>query len=207
MTFLELSRKLRQYCGGSGTGPASVVDQVGENALWVQWVNQAYLEIQNERYNWSWRWAEASQAVAIGQAVHDTLGSRIDLATVYLDDSLLRCLDYREFRFDYKMLKAGVVTAFSVRPDHKLVFNAIPESAGTLTYEYYKDAELMSANDDVPLIPERFQDLVIYKAMMLYAGYENAPEVYQNGMSHYEHMLANMSAEQLPAMSFAGPLA
>ncbi len=54
MTFLQLVQRLRQEAGASGTGPVTVVNQDGELARMVNWINDAWLDIQSQHKDWGW---------------------------------------------------------------------------------------------------------------------------------------------------------
>lgn len=97
--------------------------------------------------------------------------------------------------------------AIAIGPDQSV--NLGPPSNGlyTITGDYFLAPSVMSNDTDVPTgIPLRFQMLIVYKAMMKYAGYESAPEVYARGSSEYNLMFAQLEAARLPQISFAGAL-
>jgi len=53
-TYLQLCALLRQNAIDSGTGPATVLAQSGELARFVQWIADAWTELQNEKDEWFW---------------------------------------------------------------------------------------------------------------------------------------------------------
>ncbi len=53
-TFLELAAKLRQNIRANGTGPTTVALQTGELKRIVDWVSDAYFDLQNKNPNWRW---------------------------------------------------------------------------------------------------------------------------------------------------------
>lgn len=95
----------------------------------------------------------------------------------------------------------------AIGPDKSICLG--PPSDGTYTVEgdYYVAPTLMSADTDTPFgIPAAFQYLIVYKAMLMYAGYESAPEVQMKAQAGWDLLLAQMEANYLPEMSFAGSL-
>ena len=54
MNYLQLATRLRQEAQMSGTGPVTVLNQVGQMKLVVDWVNQAYEAIQNLHDDWDY---------------------------------------------------------------------------------------------------------------------------------------------------------
>lgn len=92
-------------------------------------------------------------------------------------------------------------------PDQSL--NVGPPSNGlyTITSDYFTAPAVMVADTDVPTgLPARFHLLIVYGAMMKYAGYESAPEVYSRASQEYNRMFAELEAVRLPRMGFAGAL-
>lgn len=205
MNFLSLSQRLRQECGGTGTGPASVSNQVGEDKQFVDWTNRAYREIQQDRTDWGWLWAQGSKSIGVGESLHSLLSSKIDTSSVRIDGGLIQYVPYQQW--SYFTLSDGKPSAFTLTPARELKFNTLPDAVYTLTYDYYKNTQLMVNNTDVPLIPEEYHMLVVYKAMQYYGFYENAGEIIQSGVARYEDMLADLDRDTLPEMESPGPVA
>ena len=53
-TFLQLCSDTRRECGVAGTGPTAVTDQSGQLENIVNWVKNAFVEIQNRHQDWLW---------------------------------------------------------------------------------------------------------------------------------------------------------
>jgi hypothetical protein len=49
--------------------------------------------------------------------------------------------------------------------------------------------------------------MIVYRAMMFYAGYEAAPEVYQRGELEFKRLMNRLEIDQLPDMVSGPPLA
>ena len=56
MNYLELCRRARRECGiaGAETDPTAVTSQVGEYRRLVDWVSEAWTEIQGRHTDWRW---------------------------------------------------------------------------------------------------------------------------------------------------------
>ena len=95
----------------------------------------------------------------------------------------------------------------AVGPDQSLNLGPPPNGAYTITGDFYMSPQEMTVDSDVPRgIPARFHMLIVYQAMMKYAGYESAPEVYQRGSQESASMYAQLLSARAPRMSFGGPL-
>lgn len=73
-TFLQLVNRLRQFCGASGASAALVTtaNQSGESARMVNWINEAWLDIQTMRRDWLWARKTAAFPTVSGKAVYSS---------------------------------------------------------------------------------------------------------------------------------------
>lgn len=97
--------------------------------------------------------------------------------------------------------------AVAIGPDESV--NVGPPSNGlyTITADYFIAPSVMTTDVAVPTgLPLRFHMLIVYRAMMKYAGFESAPEVYTRGKAEYNLMFNQLEAARLPEISFAGAL-
>ncbi|TDX29101.1 hypothetical protein DFO67_108145 [Modicisalibacter xianhensis] len=215
MTFLELCQRLRQEVGAAGAGPASVTGQHGEYARLIGWIQQAWLEIQNLRTDWRFAWAEGAITMEDGfrdYALPDDFASFI-ADTIYLDDAPLTLLPYRIFRRHYRNASPSRPRHITVTPGDvlrlagALQIDAPPGEGEVLTFEYYRTPQALTANSDVPRMPEPYHMLIVYKAMVQYGLFENAPEVVQQGNSQMQPLLTELHNRELPGIDMPGALA
>jgi hypothetical protein len=97
---------------------------------------------------------------------------------------------------------------FAVGPDESVCLGPPPNGLYTVTADYFVAPSEMVLDTDVPFgLPTRFHMLIVYRAMMKYAGYESAPEVYQRGSEENAGMYAQLLAARAPRMNFGGALA
>jgi len=210
MNYLQLCQLARQEFGISGTGPASVTSQTGESKQVVDGIRQAWIEIQNSAQGWRFLRSEASLS-ATGRTVSLPADFALPIALI-LNDGIgmreLRYMSYESFKEMYRLttFADGVPTAFTTF-NGNIIFNATPLSDYPLTLEYYQSPQVLIENTDVPLLPERFHMLIVYKAMREYGFYENAQEVIARAETGYQSMINALYNDQLPEIQLAGPLA
>lgn len=208
MNYLQLAKRLREECGGAGTGPASITATVGEDRLYVNWINQAYLELQERRPNWDWMWEQISIPLVAGITTYNLESPTIQHDSVRIGGVSLTYCPWLTFSRAY----AGAVqearpTVYTIRPDNQLQLSARPAEDGLLTLEHYRRPAPMVANTDVPRVPERYHMILVYAGMIKYGFYENASEVLQAGDSMFKTMFAQLERDTLPQVLSAGPLA
>jgi hypothetical protein len=120
-------------------------------------------------------------------------------------ESLLGFRDYDSFRDFYLLSSTKTVysdpTEITIAPNKDLMLGMSPDTVYVVSGEYYKLPVTLSANADVPDMPARFHLAIVYKAMMSYAGYEAAPEVYARGESQYKSFMNKIRYDQMPAIT------
>lgn len=228
MNYLQLVNRARIECGVSGPALTTTVGVSGEAQRFTQWINSAWVDLQTAKEDWQWM-REAVQFNTVTQqqtytpteaGVGSTFGNWkrdsfrcSSVGQSYKDEQLMNYMDYNTFRnlYIYGNMRTTyarpVVVAITPGPDKSLAFGAIPDQPYVITGEYYKKPTEFTANTDEPGIPERFQMLIVYRAMMFYGGFEAAPEVFQRGEFEYKRLMNRLDIDQLPTPVSGPPLA
>lgn len=209
----------------SGSGPSTVLAQTGEMQRVVEWIKTAYESVQNLHASWNFLKTEFSFPTIASTANYTKaaaglteLGSwKTDSFRCYLtatgvsDEQELDYIPWDEFRFVYQRGTSSTLTGrpsiFTVKPDLSVTFWPIPSAVYTVTGEYFKRAQVMSANADEPIIPLQFQAVIVWKALMLYGAYSAADEKYAHGQNEYRAVLAKLRRNQLDRVQYGAPLA
>lgn len=225
MTFLQLVQQLRQECGVPGDGPDTVLNQSREMKRLVDWVSQAYVELQEEEAEWEWLRTTVSFNTTVDKGSYhpaNDLGL-VDFAAwknqafrLYLTSAgvgnqiLLSQTDYDTFR-DYYLLGSRQITSarptvIAIAPDRSLLLGLRPNDIYTVSGEYYKTPQILAGDADIPDMPARFHMAIVYKAMAKYGLFEVAQEQITAGTEQYNKMLNRLRRDQMPMMMTALPL-
>lgn len=231
MNFLELTQRLSQECGITGTGPTSTVGQTGEARRLVNWIDSAWVEIQGLHNNWNWmRKKFAWETVAgtgdyLPSAITNTLTGlpMTDMRYWYKDtfraqkksigiqdEQWLVEWEYYVFRNTYRfnVQVNGRPVVFAENPQGKaLMLGQIPDDVYIITGEYQKRATHFTSDTSEPDIPEEYHLLIVFKAMQSYGLYESAGEVIARGEKQYQALLTQLEHEQLQEVYLGNPLA
>lgn len=233
MNFLQLCQRVTQKCGisGASTLPSTTVAQVGELKRIVDWVNEAWVDIQNLQQGWDWMRSEfsfntvANQQPYLPAVATDTVTAapiaafsnwRLESVRSYetalgvTNEQFMVYWPYDRFRnfYMYQQQPPGRPLIFTVRPrDKALLLGNTPDGIYTVRGEYQKDATEMAADIDVPSIPTEYHMLIVYGAMMKYAMFESAPEVYAGAEKDYKTMMFKLTVNQTGPLEFGLPLA
>jgi hypothetical protein len=218
MTYLELCKRLVQEAAVSGEGPASTANQIGEMRRMCNWINTAYEDIQNMFDNWRFLTKDFSFALTQNKSTYTPDDAGLtdfakwypDTFRVYItdagivDEQWLRWMDYeRQFRdsrgFKATQTQTGRPIDFSVKPDNSLIFFPIPDrSIYTVRGMYYRAPHKLKLDIDTPLIPERFQMAIVWRALSYYATYESAPEFMMQADKNFASVCGRLQMDQLP---------
>ena len=228
MNFLQLSQRLRQEAGGSGSGPITTVGQIGIEKQWCDWINTAYIDVLSQHTNWSFMQEEFSFETIASKREYSVADTGVtDLEKWKVDDYgsfriyltsggvaneqyLFPLLwdDYRQmYLFGATRTSEGLPSYFAVQPDKGLNFYLVPDDIYTITGEYFKVPTELSGNIDIPIIPSQFHMIIVWRALMFYAGFDAANEKYATGKSEYTKLLMRLEMDRLPQMTFGSPLA
>lgn len=179
MTKLELAQQLMIECAISGT-MTTTVNQTGEFARVVDWIDAAWQEIQSFHADWDWLRSSnllgegASFATVSGTAFHslgtgsgtcevtfaqfgmwDRYSFRCYTTTVGTnDETFLDPISYDYWRDAYQYgAQRQVITrpvAVAIGPGKQVCLGPSPTGLYTVTGDYFRAPTAMTANDDVP---------------------------------------------------------
>lgn len=224
-TFLALCQRLRQEAGISGTGPYSVLGQVGESKKVVDWIATAYQDIQNLHSEWDFLRTEVSfdttaglnnytkatiSVPEYGEWVSDSFRSYLTASGVASEQFMNWC-NWMRFRDTYVFGSNRTLQGFprylAQKPDKSLIMYPTPNDEYTINGEYFQRAHAMAADADEPLIPTEYRLVIVWRALMFYAGSYNAPELYAVGEAEYKRILRRLEHTNLQPIELGGPLA
>ena len=220
----------------STTAPSTVVSQAAEIDRAVNWVKQAWTEIQNRYPDWRWMRSTFSVNTPSGDDTYagtDCTDTRLSAAvsrfsrwwphdedghdnvTFYLTatgvsaEAYLIFLPWSVFRDRYK--KGTQTNAppihFTIDPQNNLVLGPKPDAIYTVLGEYQRSAQTLSADADEPECPSRFHSVIWLEGLKKYAAYKNAPEAMSRGISDGNKVMRQLEADQRPEMKTGRPLA
>ena len=230
MNFLQLINRTRVECGVSGASTALTTAQnlTGESARIAAWVNASWVDVQTAKEDWQWmrqplqfntvtqQQTYTPTQAGVGTTFANWKRDSFRASSVgqnYADEQLLNYMEYTTFRnlYQYGNMRSTyarpVVVSIAPGGEKDLAFGAIPDQPYVITGEYYTKPTEMSADADTPAIPDRFHLIIVYRAMMHYAGFNAASEVYQRGELEFKRLMNRLNIDQLPTIVSGPPLA
>lgn len=223
--FLQLCKDTARECLVPGVGPTSTANQTGQAGFIVQTVKNSYTELQNEQPDWRWLRSEFTvQTVANTDsyaygALTDSIGSAVITRfarwwtgefQIYLTSSGIGSrhhipyLKWAAFRATWLTGShpASYPSAVSIDPRDKLRLGAKPNAVYTFTGEYQKSPQVLAADGDIPEMPNRFHNLIVYRAMKRFAGRYGAPEIWDSAHDMEGPLLLSLEVDQKPEPEF-----
>lgn len=189
-TFLELAKDVARESGSFDPSLLTSVDGLtGRPAKIVNWVNKAWLNIQNSRRDWGWLIASFDQSLIPGSSVYTpasfnltrfsswmkdrdwfmpltiydpTIGVSDEVAIPYISHEAWKSKWDRGDQTNW-----GRPIEYSISPRNEIEFGPIPDKAYVVRGQYQKGPQTLVASSDVPEMPARFHDMISWEAQRL----------------------------------------
>jgi hypothetical protein len=211
-TFLTICQRVARECGIPGTGPTTVTGQTDELLNVVSNVQAAWESIQNRHRSWDFFWRSWSfDTVADTDSYALTVGSET-VAKVFAPlqsylkatgesaENLVNEMTWEDYRNTTGTRSTGNPSKFCIRPDKKLILQPTPDDVYTITGDVQVTNQILSVDADEPLCDVDCRMAIVWKAVMNYAGYEEAGALYQFSEIKYRDAMSAMRARHLPSM-------
>jgi len=238
-TYLQICQDVARECGIAGGAdaspkPTAVTGQVGELNRVVNWVADAYAEIQGAR---DWRWlrkkftlvttsgtdnyaftacTDVETAVAISRFDSWKLNDYRNPPKIYLTsvgtggEVFMTYANWDDFELVYKTGSLQSQTSFpytvTVDPKDEIRLAITPNASYTLTGTYHRSAQILAANGDTPEMPAQYHDLIKYQAMEWYGIFESAPEIVSRAQKGMKRIMYQLMKNQAPVFRITGPM-
>ena len=229
LTLLQLLQEFADKVGVNRAGLTAVTSVTGELLRLRGYLIDAEKDIQAEHPDWRFLKKSTSWATIDGQAEYTTVQCGItdgefgqwDLADefrVYHTVTGLTSeieLTRRSYEFWRAVYQIGANRTaksqpinYCLLPNDGLGLGPVPLAGYTITAPYFRSPLPMAVADaTVSIIPAKHDHMIIvYKAMMKYALYESAPEVFKEGSDEYTKRLGILENDQLPKICVRGVL-
>lgn len=207
-TYLELVADLHANVGAAGIAPTGVTGLTGEAARLANWIKRADNLIQCKWDNWKFLRNEFSSSNTTTAGIA-TLSA--PTAINFWDEKTfmvsypgettkypIEVVEYDAIKSQVLDTTQGVIDCVIIMPDNSLKFKPVPNGVYTIYADYYVRPTLLAASGDISAIPVKYHDVILGRAMILYANFENAPEIKDQGEEIYVEQLALLENDQLP---------
>jgi hypothetical protein len=216
-TLLQLTQSLERESGTiyQNQRLRTVVGAAGRHEKMIEWIIEAWRIIQMARADWPWMRREFSHALVTGTARYTPAALGItDFSRWALGDpgfaiappdnpSVMQDLRSAPFAQWKAKWTRGVYDPmqpqdFAVDYDGRLCFGPTPDKAYIVSGEYYRSAQILSADSDVPILPSDHHMAIVWRAVMLMGDHDEAPAAVATGKAKYDQALRNLIDTAMP---------
>lgn len=190
MNFLQLVQKTVRKSGAKVAEPSTVVNQTGISKLFVEWVKDAWKEIQMERLGVGWRRSRDLSFSTVASTDEYGIGGGLESintrsVTCYLTSAdetpvCYETYDYWRTQKDRAIQKEGKPLYFTITPDgDSFIFWPVPDDAYTIRYEGIRELEELDDTDGAGVgtsdassptgLPSTYHDAIVWQAVVSYA--------------------------------------
>ncbi len=220
MNFIQLVIRFHEEAGIAGAGPTSTVNQLGQHKKSINWVQQAWVDIQNKRPNWEFMREEFTFDTIAGQRDYKADDVSItdlrlwDLESFLLYDKSIGETDQKKiinisysywrnvYRAQMNIRPLDRTQYLTVLPTNVIRFEPNPDIVYTIDGEYKRSSQFFIADADVPTnLPDAFHMVIVWQALKNYASSENAAEVMDQAETNFDILMNRLEIEQLPQMA------
>lgn len=229
MNWLELTNRLRQEAGAVGADFTSVANAgalTREGRRYRDWINAAWRQLQRMRTDWQWMRLPVQFTTVAQQGFYtpaqaglasfrnwkvDSFRASTQGAN-FADEQILVFLEWTRYRnlYQYAQQRFNYMrpTVLTVDPEKRLGLGGVPDAAYVIVGEYWRGVTDFAADTDEPTgLPEDYHEIIVWLALVQYAGFESASEVYVRAKQNYGDMIAVLVADQGPPVMLGAPLA
>lgn len=187
----------------------TVVNPVGRQEKMVEWIIEAWRIIQNARGDWPWMRKEFQSALIPNQSRYAASDFSVtdfaawerdtptyspftlyDSAIGRKDERVLFPVTYQSWkiRWDRGEHDANRPIDYAIDNDRKFCVGGKPDKAYVVRGAYRRSAQILAADGDVPILPEQYHQIIVWRAMMLMGGHDEAVNVVAHAQSVYARM-------------------
>lgn len=230
MTYLELVQQLREDCEVSGTGPVTVLNQIGEYKRLAHLIARAWFDIQAIYQTWKFLRLPATWTSIDGQSGYTPLQCGIPAGTFGLwhperrnvrgyltatgtpGEFLIDRISWDAYRSYWQYGTARDLkqqpSQCAINDDDSIYFGPKPPSGYTFIADYYRSPVMMTLDADVPALPAKHSPLIImFKAMINYGIHKGDAGLVSLGQAEYSERLGRLRLDQGPKFALPGAMA
>lgn len=214
MNYLQGVQRLHSESMRSTAAPTTVVGASDRHARLFNWYADAWRDLQAER-DWRWMRARLDVALTINQQTYTGSGLgatrfgrwraqdndyQVQTYNSGSPNGLLPLEFWQLDRFRafwvYRDMGASQPTAWTVDENDQLLIGPKPSAAFMLRIDYWKEPMELTADADVPDLPDRFKLLPMWRALQEVAKADAAPEVLARAETNYMALHRDLMTDQ-----------
>lgn len=198
MNALQLTNKVLEMMKSTQALTLAVIS--GDQVRALGWVNLAIEDICMKPVIWRFlRVRNITKNTVVGQQEYSATDlalsnlRKFDLNSFAIDNKRLSNCDYDDLRYADR---TGEPVAVSSPEPTSIYFSHEPDSIVAFTFDYFRTHPALALDADTPLIPEAYHSLIVDFALMHYAQFDDAPEIFTASAMNGARMYKQLYREQ-----------
>jgi len=214
MNYLEICQRVKSISGIHGSLDTTI-GYTGIYKVITELVNDAWMDIQVYRKDWSFMLDSSSFNTVADQRVYPPSSTLINYASgsrmgayildkMYLNGDSVEHLPYIKYIDILELSKEqrdgrGEPKIWSCSKDTlDLLIYPYPDKVYEISFYFYKQPITLSYDSDVPALSTQFHEAIVFKALELFAVYIGNQEMYQKYSMDYTRMIGTMMRSYIP---------
>ncbi len=203
--YLTMCKNVAQMAGLSGN-IGGVTGQTGDIGRITRFVREACIYVESLWGDWKFLYG-GYVPITLQQGLNTySVPSEFEVYRwkkdgMQIDDQIIprqNVFEFEERRVTQGDLYEGYPSSVIIMPDNSLLFINTPDQQYEFRGIFYKKPKILTANTDVPNIPQMFCPIIEAEALRRYANYDNAAELKTEAQESYDMWLALLEADQKP---------
>jgi len=209
MNFRELATKVRIHSGFQGR--ISSVDSGDFTEYLTEAIRSSWVDLQNQREDWKFMWERATLTTDIGQHFYsnddimDGLSNdfgvaKWDRSSFLRDGEQIEEISYETYLLEKDTWDEKGTGIFAVKEFRTAgLVLPTPLAQADIEASYYRTPQILTNNTDIPLLPEEFHYLIVWKALEDLASYVGNPSIYERHSYKADILENKLMRSQVPA--------
>ena len=197
MNYLRIMQLTDMACGLQGD--IDTVNNLKDIQVNIaEFVNLAYYDIQVMRDDW--KFMQRTLVTSVSQIDPTVLNASVGKwGKVYYSNREVRFVPYDEYLTSDWTVDSSTPKMYTIVPEtNQMVFNNLDNSYA-IKARYVIAPDALEADSDVPVLPLRFHNILVYKAASDFGSWLGNSEIEDRNMTKYDTLLLQLKRSEIPS--------
>lgn len=197
MNYLRIMQLTDMACGLQGD--IDTVNNLKDIQVNIaEFVNLAYYDVQVMRDDW--KFMQRTLVTGVSQMDATILNANVGKwVKVYYNNREVRFVPYDEYLTSDWTVTSGPPKMYTIVPEtNQVVFNNL-DKAYHIKARYVTVPDVLEADSDVPILPIRFHNILVYKAAGDFGSWLGNSEIEDRNMTKYDTLLMQLKRSEIPS--------
>ena len=197
MNYLRIMQLTDMACGLQGD--IDTVNNLKDIQVNIaEFVNLAYYDIQV--ISDEWKFMQRTLVTSVSQIDPTILNASVGKwGKVYYSNREVRFVPYDEYLTSDWTVTSGPPKMYTIVPEtNQVVFNNL-DKAYSIKARYVTVPDVLEADSDVPILPIRFHNILVYKAASDFGSWLGNSEIEDRNMTKYDTLLLQLKRSEIPS--------